>query len=250
MTVSLIAVFIPLVFMGGIVGRLLHEFAVTIMLAILVSGIVSVTLTPMLCARILKRRAARKAQCLLPMERAQLRRPAGRLWPRSLRWSMAHKRAILALFAISIAASVILFDVMPEDFLPADDTGMLVVSIQAANGTSYERVWSTTALGLLTYSMRIRMWWQAPCCGLRSNGAGANGANISIMLKPLSERALSAEDVARELRRKVTNITGINVFVQVIRPRSGSAAAHRGQPINIRCRGDGYRAAGEGFRTS
>ena len=211
MTVSLIAVFIPLVFMGGIVGRLLHEFAVTIMLAILVSGIVSVTLTPMLCARVLKDERRQNHNAFYRWSE----RSFGALqnaYGHSLRWSMAHKRIILALFAISIAASVALFDLMPEDFLPADDIGMLFVSIQAANGTSYER--------MVNYGTRVADIFNADpnvagaMLRIGSNGAGANGANISVMLKPLSERALSAEDVARELRRKVANITGVNVFVQ------------------------------------
>ena len=139
MTVSLIAVFIPLVFMGGIVGRLLHEFAVTIMLAILVSGIVSVTLTPMLSARILKDERREKHNAFYRWSERSFEALQG-AYHRSLRWSMAHKRIILALFALSIAASVVLFEVMPEDFLPPDDIGMLTVSIQAANGTSYERM--------------------------------------------------------------------------------------------------------------
>ena len=211
MTVSLIAVFIPLVFMGGIVGRLLHEFAVTIILAILVSGIVSVTLTPMLCARILKDERGEKHNAFYRWSESSFDALQD-AYQRSLHWGLAHKPVILGLFAASVIASVVLFDVMPEDFLPADDTGMLRVSIQAANGTSYER--------MVNYGAKV-----ADICNadpnvagamlrVGSNGAGSNGANISVMLKPLSERPLSAEDVARELRKKVSNITGINVFVQ------------------------------------
>jgi HAE1 family hydrophobic/amphiphilic exporter-1 len=211
MTVSLIAVFIPLVFMGGIVGRLLHEFAVTMMLAILVSGLVSVTLTPMLCARILKDERREKHSAFYNWSERSFE-TLQRAYDRSLRWSLAHKRIILALFALSVAASVVLFEVMPEDFLPPDDTGMLIVSIQAANGTSYER--------MVNYGMKVADIFNADpnvagaMLRVGSNGAGSNGANISVMLKPLSERPLSAEDVARELRKKVANITGINVFVQ------------------------------------
>ena len=91
MTVSLAAVFIPIVFMGGIVGRLLHEFAVTIILAIVFSGVVSVTLTPMLCGRMLKDEHGAEAQCVLSLERAHLQPHAGRL-RRTLRWSLAHRR--------------------------------------------------------------------------------------------------------------------------------------------------------------
>jgi HAE1 family hydrophobic/amphiphilic exporter-1 len=211
MTVSLTAVFIPLVFMGGIVGRLLHEFAVTMMLAILVSGLVSVTLTPMLCARILKDERREKHNAFYNWSERSFE-ALQRGYDRSLRWSMAHKPVILALFGLSLAASALLFEFMPEDFLPPDDVGMLSVSIQAANGTSYER--------MVDYGTKVAAIFNADpnvagaMLRVGSNGAGSNGANISIMLKPLSERSLSAERVARELRRKVANITGINVFVQ------------------------------------
>jgi hydrophobe/amphiphile efflux-1 (HAE1) family protein len=211
MTVSLIAVFIPLVFMGGIVGRLLHEFAVTIILAILVSGIVSVTLTPMLCARILKDERGEKHNAFYKWSERSFNALQD-AYRRSLHWSLGHKRVILAIFALSVISSAVLFEVMPEDFLPADDTGMLIVSIQAANGTSYQR--------MVNYGTKVADIFNADpnvagaMLRVGSNGAGANGANVSVMLKPLSERPLSAEQVARELRRKVSNITGINVFVQ------------------------------------
>jgi HAE1 family hydrophobic/amphiphilic exporter-1 len=210
MTLSLIAVFIPLVFMSGIVGRLLHEFAVTIILAILVSGIVSVTLTPMLCARVLKDERKEKHNAFYRWsERTFL--TLHDTYSRSLNWSLDHKPFILGMFAASILASVVLFEVMPEDFLPSDDTGMLHASIQAANGTSYER--------MVAYSMKVGAIVNADpnvsgaMVRVGSNGAGSNGGNVSIMLKPLSERPLSAEEVARELRKKLSNMTGINVFV-------------------------------------
>jgi len=211
MTVSLIAVFIPLVFMGGIVGRLLHEFAVTIILAILVSGIVSVTLTPMLCARILKDERGEKHNALYKWSERSFNALQD-AYRRSLDWSLGHKRVILGVFALSVISSAVLFDVMPEDFLPADDTGMLIVSIQAANGTSYQR--------MVNYGTKVADIFNADpnvagaMLRVGSNGAGSNGANVSVMLKPLSERSLSAEEVARELRGKVSNITGISVFVQ------------------------------------
>ncbi|HEX3754226.1 MAG TPA: efflux RND transporter permease subunit, partial [Rhizomicrobium sp.] len=211
MTVSLIAVFIPLVFMSGIVGRLLHEFAVTIMLAILVSGLVSVTLTPMLCARVLKDERNEKHNAFYNWSERTFLALQG-AYGRSLRWSLDHKLHIMGLFVASILASGVLFKIMPEDFLPADDTGLLHASIQGANGTSYER--------MVSYAMKVGDIANADpnvlgaMVRVGSNGAGSNGADVSIMLKPLSERPLSAENVARELRRKYRNMTGINVFVQ------------------------------------
>jgi HAE1 family hydrophobic/amphiphilic exporter-1 len=210
MTVSLAAVFIPIVFMGGIVGRLLHEFAVVIVIAVLASGIVSVTLTPMLCARFLRDEHGRKQNAF---HRASER---SFLWlhgtyDRTLRWTLAHKPVVMGMFAASIAATVGMFMIMPQDFLPADDTGVVQISVQAANGTSFER--------MVEYGKQVADIVNADpstkgaMFQVGSSGAGSNGAQVRAMLKPLSERKKSSDEVARELRRKVSNITGINVFV-------------------------------------
>src|ERR1700744_1941495 len=124
MTLSLAAVFIPLVFMSGVVGRLLHEFAVTIVIAIVFSGIISVTLTPMLCARFLKDEHKEKHNAFYNFSENTFNRVQD-AYDRTLQWSMAHKRTILAIFGVSLLASVVLFAVMPEDFLPTDDIGQL-----------------------------------------------------------------------------------------------------------------------------
>jgi HAE1 family hydrophobic/amphiphilic exporter-1 len=210
MTVSLAAVFIPLVFMGGVVGRLLHEFAVTIILAIVFSGFVSVTLTPMLCARILRDQHGTAHNAIYQWSERFFDR-CQNAYTRSLDWSLAHKRTILGLFALSLAASVILFRVMPQDFLPADDQGMLRVSLQAANGTSYET--------MVRHAMHVGdiinadPYVAGAMVRVGSNGAGSNGADITVMLKPDDQRP-SAEAVMRELRPKLGNITGVNVFLQ------------------------------------
>ena len=229
--------------MGGIVGRLLHEFAVTIMLAILVSGIVSVTLTPMLCARILKDERREKHNAFYQWSERSFDALQG-AYGRSLRWSMAHKRIILALFAISIAASVVLFDVMPEDFLPADDTGMLTVSIQAANGTSYER--------MVNYGTKVADIFNADpnvagaMLRVGSNGAGANGANISIMLKPLSR----ARAVGRRRRPRASPEGGQHHRHQCFRAKPARNPDRRpliAVHLPIYTAGHGYRAAGGRF---
>jgi HAE1 family hydrophobic/amphiphilic exporter-1 len=210
MTISLAAVFIPIVFMSGIVGRLLHEFAVTIILAVLFSGVVSVTLTPMLCARALKDERGRKHNVFYRMSENGFNR-LHEIYRGSLLWSLDHKPVIMGLFAASVAASIGLYHVMPQDFLPADDVGMLGVNVQAANGTSYER--------MVEYGRRVADIVNADpnvegaMLQVGSNGAGSNSANVRIMLKPLEERALSAEQISRELRAKLSDLTGINVFI-------------------------------------
>jgi hydrophobe/amphiphile efflux-1 (HAE1) family protein len=210
MTVSLAAVFIPIIFMSGIVGRLLHEFAVTIVIAVLVSGVVSVTLTPMLCARFLRDEHGRKQNAF---HRASER---SFLWlqgayDRTLRWSLDHKPVVMAMFVASIAATIGMFMIMPQDFLPADDTGVVQIAIQAANGTSFER--------MVQYGKKVADIVNADpstkgaMFQVSSSGAGSNGAQVRAMLKPLKDRKISAEEIARRLRRQVSNITGINVFV-------------------------------------
>jgi multidrug efflux pump subunit AcrB len=211
MTLSLVAVFIPVVFMRGLVGRLLYEFSVTIILAILFSGLVSITLTPMLCARMLRSEIHAKHNVFYRWSENSFNWLQDR-YDRSLDWSMQHRWVIIALFFLSIGASVYLFRIMPQDFLPPDDQGQLNASVQAANGTSFER--------MVAYGQQVSKIVHADpnvagaMLDVNSSGAGANSANLNIMLKTLgAPRKLAADQVAAELRRKVNNMRGINVFV-------------------------------------
>ena len=213
MTTSLAAVFIPILFMGGVVGRLLNEFAVTIILAIIASGIVSITLTPMLCARILKDEHGQKHGLFYrAMENTFNWMQSS--YSRTLKWSLGHKPIIVAMFVGTLGASGYLFSIMPQDFLPSDDVGRLNGSVQAANGTSFEQ--------MITYVQQIQNIINADpnvegvLAGVDGgNGdAGANNARMSlVVLKPLGERKLSADEVIRELRPKLSRIAGTNVFL-------------------------------------
>ncbi len=211
MTVSLAAVFIPIVFMGGVVGRLLHEFAVTIIIAILFSGVISVTLTPMLCARMLKPETGQKHNAFYRWSENTFNRIQA-AYNDSLNWSLLHKRTILGLFVASLVASAALFVVMPQDFLPSDDTGMLRASIQAANGTSYERMvaYARHVGDIIDSDPDV----EGGMVRVDSDGAGANSADISIMLRPYEDRRYNADEIARHLRARLNNITGVNVFIQ------------------------------------
>ncbi len=211
MTLSLVAVFIPVVFMRGLVGRLLYEFSVTIILAILFSGLVSITLTPMLCARMLRNESHARHNVFYRWSEISFNWLQDR-YDRSLGWSMRHRWVIIALFFASIGASVFLFRIMPQDFLPPDDQGQLNASVQAANGTSFER--------MVAYGQQVSKIVHADpnvagaMLDVNSSGAGANSASLNIMLKTLGHpRKLAADQVAAELRRKVSNMRGINVFV-------------------------------------
>jgi hydrophobe/amphiphile efflux-1 (HAE1) family protein len=202
MTISLAAVFIPIVFMGGIIGRLLHEFAVTIIVAILISGLVSVTLTPMLCARILRREGSRQHNALYQWSEGVFNRLRD-AYDRSLRWSMNHGPIILGLFVASIVASIALFEVMPQDFLPSDDTGQLRGDVQAAVGTSFDQY--------IKYVAEVRQIIE------RDPNVGAlqsdEGGSLVIALKPLTQRPLSADQVTTELRAHLSDIPGTKVTI-------------------------------------
>ncbi len=202
MTLSLAAVFIPIIFMGGVVGRLLHEFAVTIVVAIFISGIVSVTLTPMLCARVLTREADQPHSRFYRWSERGFDRLRD-AYARSLHWSMAHRTIILGLFAASILASWALFEVMPQDFLPSDDTGQLRGDVQVAVGTSFDQY--------IQYTAQVRQIIERDpnVSGLQSDESGS----LVIALKPLSERRLSAEQVVAELRARLDDIPGTRVTI-------------------------------------
>jgi HAE1 family hydrophobic/amphiphilic exporter-1 len=215
MTASLAAVFIPVLFMGGIVGRLLNEFAVTIVIAIVVSGIISVTLTPMLCSRIIRPAHEDHAKTRGPFYRWSEagfdRMQSG--YERSLRWSLRHRPLILGAFALSLVATVVLFEIMPQDFLPSEDTGQLTAYTEGANGISFEemRRHQQEAAQILWSDPNI----QGAMSSVGSGGArgGSNQGSFRITLKPTEER-LPVDQIMAELRRKFAQIPGLNVFVQ------------------------------------
>ena len=213
MTLSLIAVFIPLLFMGGIVGRLLHEFAVTICAAILVSGVVSLTLTPMLCSRYLRHQEPQTHHWLYQVfERFFTGLLAG--YERSLGWAMARPRSVMAVFVFTVAATVALFGAVPKDFLPSGDTGQIIAFTEGAQDASFaamvERQRRIAAI--LSKDPNIEGF-------MSSVGAGgprptANTGTMFIRLKPRSERRLSANEVIQTLRPKLSGVPGINVYLQ------------------------------------
>ncbi len=213
MTLSLAAVFIPIVFMGGIVGRLLHEFAVTIIVAILFSGVISITLTPMLCARILRDEHGQSHNWFYRLSENTFNKVQA-FYERTLRWSIHHNRIILGIFAGSLVLSVVLISVMQQDFLPSDDTGRLQGAIQAANGTSFQQ--------MATYTRQVArvIGEDKDIEGVLAQMDGANGSAgtnqarmMMITLKPLSERKSSPEEIIARLRPKLSRIPGVNVFL-------------------------------------
>ena len=216
MTLSLAAVFIPVVFMGGIVGRLLHEFAVTIVIAVLVSGVVSLTLTPMLCSRLIKSAKEEHAKHHNLFYRMSERGFASmqRGYERALRWSMAHRPVIFGIFVISLIATVELFRVMPADFLPSEDTGQIIAFTEGANGISFAEMARHQAEAAAVISHDPNVQGLMTSVGAGGTRGGSNAGRFSIQLKPREERDLDANQVIAELRPKLQRIPGINVVMQ------------------------------------
>ncbi len=213
MTVSLAAVFIPIVFMGGIIGRLLHEFAVTIVSAILISGVISVTLTPMLCSRFIKPgKSSEHGKFYQWTENAFDRVQAG--YERSLRWSMNHGRFIMALFAGSLVLTVVLFMTIKTDFIPSEDTGQINVNTEAADRTSFAQMSKYQAQLVDIASRDPNVEAVMSTVGGGGARSGTNTGNMLFKLKPPSQRSLNADEVIQELRPKLARVLGVNAFMQ------------------------------------
>jgi HAE1 family hydrophobic/amphiphilic exporter-1 len=202
MTLSLIAVFIPVMFMGGIVGRLFHEFAVTISVAILISGIVAITLTPMLCSRFVKAHQHDKKNWLIAgFDRGFS--AVQRSYTTSLGWCMARPRLVLVGFAASLLATALLFMVAPKDFIPAGDNGLLRVTTEGPQDISFD------AMVVRQQQLAAIVAKDPNLAGYMSSvGAGGprstvNNGTMLLKLKPANERALTPDQIIQELRRKL-----------------------------------------------
>jgi HAE1 family hydrophobic/amphiphilic exporter-1 len=207
MTLSLVAVFIPVLFMGGIVGRLFNEFAVTIGVAILVSGVVSLTLTPMLASRFLRPQREQHHGRLFQWTEHIYDRVL-HFYDVTLVWTMQHRRGTMVFTGIVFAATVFLFIRVPKGFIPSEDTGMIQGTTEAAEGTSYE--------SMVRHQQQVAAILQkdANVAEFMSSVGGGNQARLSIRLKPRSERALDADAVIRELQPKLGRVPGMRVFLQ------------------------------------
>jgi HAE1 family hydrophobic/amphiphilic exporter-1 len=211
MTVSLTAVFIPLLFMGGIIGRLFHEFAVTIGTAILVSGFVSVTLTPMLCSRFLRPPSHEHGPVFNATERIY-DRILGR-YASSLGWVMQHRFASVMFSLAVLVGTLFLFKVVPTGFIPTADTGQIAVRTQAAEGTAFPEMvkLQRQVAAIIAKDPNIAGYMSSVGSGF---GGSGNQGSFTLALKPHGERA-SAEEVVAGLRPKLAGIPGMNVFMQI-----------------------------------
>ncbi|HTW65819.1 MAG TPA: efflux RND transporter permease subunit [Bryobacteraceae bacterium] len=207
MTISLVSVFIPVLFMGGIVGRLLHEFSVTIAVAILVSGFVSLTLTPMLASRFLSLHHDRRHNFLYN-SLEHFFSGLTNLYERSLLMVLRHRLATLTVLFALLGGTVWLFFGMPKGFLPSTDSGVVNGIAVAGQDISFDsmvaHLWAVKRV--VEHDPNVR--------SVFANAGGGNQGQIFLMLKPRNQRALSADQVIQELQPKLLTIPGIQAFLQ------------------------------------
>ena len=213
MTLSLMAVFIPVMFMGGIVGRLFHEFAVTISVAILISGIVAITLTPMLCSRFVRSHHHQHKNWLIGgFDRGF--NAVQRGYTGSLRWCMDRPRWVMAGFVISLLATAVLFYVAPKDFIPAGDTGQLRVNTEGPEDISFDAMVARQARLAEIVAKDPNIAGYMSSIGAGGSRATVNNGSILLLLKPAGERALGPDGIIQELRRKFAAVPGIRAYIQ------------------------------------
>jgi HAE1 family hydrophobic/amphiphilic exporter-1 len=208
MTISLAAVFIPVQFMSGIVGRLFHEFAITIVAAILVSGIVSLALTPVLSSKLLKPHAHRTEQ-----RKPGLFDEIAARYERSLRWVIAHRTWALIAFAASFVLTALLYTVVPKGFISNDDTGMLVGTAEGRPDIAFDAMADKERQALRIIAANPNVQSLLGIVGAGGPNAASNTARILIPLKPQDERPL-AQRVLESLRPHLGDVPGLNIFVQ------------------------------------
>ncbi|HLI12319.1 MAG TPA: efflux RND transporter permease subunit [Alphaproteobacteria bacterium] len=211
MSASLVAVFVPILLMGGIVGRLFREFAVTLSVAILVSLVVSLTTTPMMCSRLLGRQPDHQPGWL---SRASERAFDAMLhaYERSLGWALAHARLTMLILLGTVCLNVYLFVVVPKGFFPQQDTGRLIGGIQADQSISFQLMKQK----LVQFIGIVRSDPAVDSVVGYTGGSRTNSGFVFVSLKPLAERRLSADQIIARLRRKLAVVPGATLFLQAV----------------------------------
>ena len=244
MTVSLVAVFIPVLFLGGILGRLFREFAITISVAILVSGFVSLSLTPMLCSRLLKvvrghrhdhglePLPAAEPQEKNPVEAAQesdrIEPPKGAWWQKTeqayewlvggYRWTLQvvleHRALTIVICGILFAITVVFFYLVPKGFIPNDDTSQIVGYTEAAEGISFAEMSRHQQQMVDIIRGNPNVSGVLSTVGESDVSAASNTGNILILLKPLSQRRQGVDEVIDDLRPRLESVPGMRIYLQ------------------------------------
>ncbi|MBV8415446.1 MAG: efflux RND transporter permease subunit, partial [Verrucomicrobia bacterium] len=229
-SISLVAVFIPLLFMGGIIGRQFHEFSVTLSVAILVSAVVSLTLTPMLCSRLLREEKPEQVQGWFYRATEKMFGGMIAIYARSLRWVLRHSFLMLLVTAATIGTTIWLYNVVPKGFFPQQDTGLIMGITEAAQDISFDAM--VTKQNQVTEIVKRDPAVASVTSAVGSGGGGSgNTGRMFITLKPRKERNVTATDVVARIRGKTARIPGIGVFLQASQDIRIGGRATKGQYI-------------------
>ncbi len=215
MTLSLAAVFIPVLFMGGVLGRLFQEFAVTICVAILISGVVSVTLTPMLCSRFLRSITEHRRSGFYNVTERFFEGMLG-VYRSTLQVVLRHRPATILVFVFTLAATAWMFVIIPKGFVPDQDTDQIIAVTEAAQGTSYFKMveHQQQAADIIRQNPHVESLVSSVGGAAANTLGGPNFGQMVIHLKPRAERKLLVNDIIEDLRGKLEGIPGMRVYLQ------------------------------------
>ena len=214
LSVSLVAVFIPLLFMTGIVGRLFREFAITLSVAVGVSAFVSLTLTPMMCAKLLRSESEDEEHSGEFYRRTEEYWTRFRDWyERGLRWVLAHQRFVLNVALLTLVATILLYVIVPKGLLPQQDTGVIVGVTDAAENISFKAMMERVHAVSEIVRQDPDVASVSASVGAGTVNATVNTARLYIVLKPHNQRA-NAEKIIERLRNATRNVEGISLFMQ------------------------------------
>jgi multidrug efflux pump len=224
MSLSLVAVFIPFMFAGGIVGKIFREFTVTLSVAILISLAISLTTTPMMCSLLLQRQVHRRSSRFADAFNRGFER-LRRGYERSLDWALHHRRTIMLLLFATVGLNVYLYVVIPKGFFPQQDTGQLQGGIRgdAASSFQFMKRKLTEVAAIIQQDPAVNTVTGSVGAGGFGPGGGGAGAsaNVTIALKPLAQRRISADQVIARLRPKLAKVEGVSAFLQAVQDIGG-----------------------------
>jgi multidrug efflux pump len=229
-SISLVAVFIPLLFMGGIIGRQFHEFSVTLSVAILVSAVVSLTLTPMLCSRLLREETSDQPRGWFYRVTEKMLSGLIGVYSSSLRWVLRHSFLMLIVTGVTICLTIWLYTIVPKGFFPQQDTGLIMGITEAAQDISFDAM--VLKQNQVTEIVKNDPAVASVTSAVGSGGGGSlNTGRMFITLKPRRERDLNATEVVARIRGKTARIPGIGVFLQASQDIRIGGRATKGQYI-------------------
>jgi multidrug efflux pump len=228
LTMSLIAVFIPLLFMTGLVGRMFREFALTLTIAVVVSAVVSLTLTPMMCSRMLRHKAEGRGNWLTRAANGAVDSTVA-AYGRSLNWVLRHQRATLWLTALTVVATVWLYAIAPKGFLPQQDTGLVMATLEGGPDISFAQMDRLQAAATDAIRKNPAVEGAVSIIGVSATNTTPNAGHLKVTLKPREQRSSTINEVIAQLQQATSQTPGLTVFFQSVQDIQISTKISRAQ---------------------